>query len=216
MTEIAVFPIPQCVAFPGTHFPLHVFEPRYRTMVEHCIETGLPLAICHVEKQVREAPKDQTLSEALNSNQATYRPVQLVTAGECRLHETLQDGRMMISVALDQRYRLDREVQALPFMIFDATPVDDDPMSPEEAHEAQLLKDKLMHRLLALTADSVEIQATLNSDTWIQKPVDAFSFELFSLLQTDPDIMQNLLEMRSPLARMKTALDLLSEVPAQL
>ena len=32
MTDIALFPIPNCVAFPGTVFPLHVFEPRYRSL----------------------------------------------------------------------------------------------------------------------------------------------------------------------------------------
>lgn len=216
MTEVAVFPIPKCVTFPGTHYPLHVFEPRYRALVEHCLETKMPLAVCHVEKLVRDAPRDQTLDEALQSNQATYRPVSIVTAGECRRHETLEDGRMMISVALEQRYQLTQEVQALPFMIYQATPYNDHPLTEAEGNEAVLLQDKLMHRLLALTAESAEIQATLQSDTWTKKPVTAFSFELFSLLQTDPEIMQSLLEMQSPLDRMKEALALLSEVPAQL
>ena len=31
--EVALFPIPDLVAFPGTVIPLHVFEPRYRKMV---------------------------------------------------------------------------------------------------------------------------------------------------------------------------------------
>lgn len=216
MTDIAVFPIPKCVTFPGTHFPLHVFEPRYRTMVEHCLETKTPLAVCHVEKLLRDAPKEQTLNEALSTNQATYRPVSIVSAGECRLHEILEDGRMMISVALQQRYQLEQEVQALPFMIFQATPYNDYPLTESEQQEAELLKDKLMHRLLALTAESADIQATLNSDSWTQKPVSAFSFELFSLLQTEPEVMQSLLEMKSPLARMEEALALLKEVPAQL
>ena len=35
--EVALFPIPDLVAFPGTVIPLHVFEPRYRKMVHDCV-----------------------------------------------------------------------------------------------------------------------------------------------------------------------------------
>ena len=30
LLEVALFPIPNVVAFPGVVLPLHVFEPRYR------------------------------------------------------------------------------------------------------------------------------------------------------------------------------------------
>ncbi|MCL1488194.1 MAG: LON peptidase substrate-binding domain-containing protein [Marinobacter sp.] len=53
MAKICIFPIPGCVTFPGTVFPLHVFEPRYRAMIQHCLETDTLLAICHTEKTVK-------------------------------------------------------------------------------------------------------------------------------------------------------------------
>ena len=34
---IPVFPLPGAVLLPGTHLPLHIFEPRYRAMVEDAI-----------------------------------------------------------------------------------------------------------------------------------------------------------------------------------
>ena len=36
---LALFPLP-LVALPGEFVPLHIFEPRYRTMVAQCLESG--------------------------------------------------------------------------------------------------------------------------------------------------------------------------------
>ena len=44
--EIAIFPIPNCVTFPGQIVSLHVFEPRYREMVEDCVKESRMLAVC--------------------------------------------------------------------------------------------------------------------------------------------------------------------------
>jgi Lon protease-like protein len=33
---VALFPLPNAVLFPGTVLPLHIFEPRYRSMVRDC------------------------------------------------------------------------------------------------------------------------------------------------------------------------------------
>lgn len=216
MTEIAVFPIPNCVTFPGTVFPLHVFEPRYRTMVQDCAENGMPIAVCHVEKTVHPSKEGQPLVEALNSNQATYKPVQISSAGRCEIIKTLDDGRLMVNVHIDTRYKMVTEKQTLPYLIVEATPYIDESLTADQSKEAVLLKDKLLHRLLALTADKPIVQKMLKSDEWQQKLASDFSFELFSVLQTDADVMQDILEMTTPIERLKTGLDLLKDVPAQI
>jgi Lon protease-like protein len=33
LSAVPVFPLPKLVLFPGTHLPLHIFEPRYRDML---------------------------------------------------------------------------------------------------------------------------------------------------------------------------------------
>ena len=38
MIDVAVFPVPGCVAFPGMKMPLHVFEPRYLNMVDDALK----------------------------------------------------------------------------------------------------------------------------------------------------------------------------------
>ncbi|SVE26368.1 uncharacterized protein METZ01_LOCUS479222, partial [marine metagenome] len=36
---IPVFPLYGCILLPKTILPLNIFEPRYRQMIEHAIET---------------------------------------------------------------------------------------------------------------------------------------------------------------------------------
>ena len=45
---VAVFPL-GTVLFPGMPLPLHIFEPRYRMMMEEVLQ-GLPLAVFSIEE----------------------------------------------------------------------------------------------------------------------------------------------------------------------
>jgi ATP-dependent Lon protease len=47
VTRIPLFPL-GIVLFPGQAVPLHIFEPRYRLMTRHCIETKSPFGIVYV------------------------------------------------------------------------------------------------------------------------------------------------------------------------
>lgn len=40
LDAVPMFPLPRVVLLPGGMLPLHVFEPRYRAMMEDCIERG--------------------------------------------------------------------------------------------------------------------------------------------------------------------------------
>jgi ATP-dependent Lon protease len=49
LAELPVFPLPNAVLFPGVSMGLHVFEPRYRAMMKHCLEHGpRAMAIAHL------------------------------------------------------------------------------------------------------------------------------------------------------------------------
>src|SRR5512140_3588772 len=39
LTELPIFPLPNCVLLPGGLLPLHVFEPRYRELTRDCLAT---------------------------------------------------------------------------------------------------------------------------------------------------------------------------------
>jgi ATP-dependent Lon protease len=48
LSAIPVFPLPQVVLFPGAILPLHVFEPRYRAMLAHCLATHRALVVAQI------------------------------------------------------------------------------------------------------------------------------------------------------------------------
>jgi len=211
MKQLCIFPIPGCVTFPGTVFPLHVFEPRYRSMLQHCLDTGTDLAVCHTEKKISQGRETDSMEEALKSNRSTYKPYSIVSGGRCELIEVTDDGRMYLNVHVDSRYRIVSDVQTLPFVISECEEYPDTEVTDDEHAANLILKDKIMHRLTALAKDNQVIPDLLSSDEWRAKAPETFSFELFGLIGFDPEIMQELLELPSAHARLSMTLDLLNQ-----
>jgi ATP-dependent Lon protease len=47
-SSIPIFPLPEVILYPGTFLPLHIFEPRYRSMIEYCSESENEIAIAPI------------------------------------------------------------------------------------------------------------------------------------------------------------------------
>lgn len=209
MADVALFPIPGSVTFPGIPCPLHVFEPRYRKMVHHCVESGMPLGVCHTEKVLHTNDQAQTVEEALSSNQSTYKPCTVFSAGPVALLRELDDGRLMISVRTDTRLTLGEELQTLPFSIWRCEELLDD-AADSDAQVLDQYKDKILNRLLALTHGQPAIQERLRSDHWQDMAAGPFSFAVAGSLGMDPQLAQQLLETTDTLHRLDTLLQLLN------
>jgi Lon protease-like protein len=216
VAKICIFPIPGCVTFPGTVFPLHVFEPRYRAMIQHCLETETLLAICHTEKQLSPGKQAESLEQALSSNQATYRPYDVFSAGRCELLETMEDGRLLLNVHILQRYRLDKQLQQLPYQIYECTEFSDQPLSDSETRDCAELRDKILHRLVALGHGDPTIRKSVKqlaeSEEWQKKTDGQFSLALFGVVHFEPELMQKILEMESAPQRLAYTLELLNDL----
>lgn len=214
MAKICIFPIPGCVTFPGTVFPLHVFEPRYREMIHHCLDTDTPVAICHTRKEISPAKPTTDLKQALSSNQATYQPYGVFSAGRCELLETLSDGRLYLHVHIEQRYTLGKAVQMLPYQVYDCQPFLDRTPTPEETVNNLLLKEKILHRLKAIAhADPQSreaLQKVMESEDWQKMGGSDFSYRIFSLIQFAPELLQQVLEMDSAHQRLSKTLEWLN------
>jgi len=210
MTDIALFPIPNCVVFPGMVFPLHVFEPRYRQMVNHCLAHQLPIGVCHTRKLLRSAPSDQSPEAVLQTNQSHYRPYQVFSGGPCELVEQLPDGRMRIDVYIRDRYQIDHEIQSLPFRIASCRVYADLPLSDSALAQCGQLQNELLERLRALTSDIPDIQASLAAENWLEKSPEQFSYEVFRFINFRADLQQEILEVRHPRRRLEMVLDILN------
>lgn len=79
--EVAVFPLPHVVLFPGAVLPLHIFEPRYRTMTEMALAGDKLICMAAIQ--------DQSAPNALGQPAISH----IAGLGEIVDHERLSDGR---------------------------------------------------------------------------------------------------------------------------
>jgi Lon protease-like protein len=216
MVDVALFPIPNSVNFPGVPCPLHVFEPRYRQMVRHCIDHSLLMGVCHTEKVVHQREREHTVEEALKSNQATYKPQGIFSAGPVQLLQELDDGRMLIQVNNEIRLQLGEEKQTLPFSIWACEELLDEALDDTGELVLRQSQAKILKRLLAITHDNEQAQEMLNSDYWQAMPAREFSFAAAGLLGMPTETSQALLEMTSAQARLDTVLEMINAVGSAL
>lgn len=216
MVDVALFPIPNSVNFPGVPCPLHVFEPRYRQMVHHCIDQDLLMGVCHTEKVLHQKEQEQTVAEALASNQATYKPQRIFSAGPVQLLQELDDGRILIQVDNNVRLQLRQEKQTLPFSIWACEELLDEDLDEAGELTLQQSQAKILKRLLAITHDNKQAQEMLNSGHWQAMPAHEFSFAAAGLLGMTPETSQALLEMTNAPKRLDTILEIINAIGSTL
>jgi len=102
MRTLALFPL-QTVLFPGVPLPLHIFEPRYRLMIRHCILHNEPFGVVLIRQGV----------EALGPLPEPYRIG--CTASIVRL-EHLPDGRMNLLAVGEERFRIFALDRSQPYL----------------------------------------------------------------------------------------------------
>lgn len=210
-TDIALFPIPNLVAFPGIDVPLHVFEPRYRTMVQDAVREGRMIGVTHTRKKINNGKGGDTVEEVLSSNQATYQPHEIFSAGHCEVVEQLEDGRIHAVIHAQERFRIVDEVQTLPYRIVTAVVVADEP--EDDLGETFDLQEQVNNRLIQLLGDKNQaLVAVLKDPQWFNQPPAQYSFRLFQILNFEADIMQNILEAKQAGERLRIIDSVLEQV----
>lgn len=203
--DVALFPIPQCVTFPGQTVSLHVFEPRYRKMIRECVETSRPVAVCGVKRLLERRPEN-------SPNLAIFEPVTVVSLGDPRITETLPDGRLLVEVEMRERARVLELTQSLPYYLARTEPLADRD-TPPSATQA-VLRAEVSARFEALwqavRKDQSELPFPLETLSFSQ-----LSFQILGFLQTDPILAQLLLEEQDPERRASILLDILYSLEAR-
>ncbi len=113
---LPLFPL-NSVLFPDMLMPLHIFEPRYRLLVQRCLEDGTPFGIVLIQEGEEVGP------EAI--------PHRVGTSAEIVAHAPLPDGRSLITVRGGKRFEIDSvQSDAAPYLVGHVRYLDD---APEEA-----------------------------------------------------------------------------------
>lgn len=209
MKNVALFPIPGAVSFPGTSFPLHVFEPRYRKMIHECIREKRWVGICNTKKEISTVQRASSLQEQLSSNSHTYLPYKVFSAGPCELLKTLDDGRLHVAVHLESRVEKIQDVQNLPYIVSQCEIYEDGDSSRPMADLHQQM-EKILQLLRSLTKGDEKSNNYFSSGVWERVTPADFSFQLFEWIRFEPELMQNLLELQEADERLDIIEDVLS------
>lgn len=114
--RIAIFPLPGAVLFPGLHLPLHIFEPRYKAMVQEVLARDRQIGMI----QPRAIPGEEDREPP-----ALY---DIGCVGRIVDVEALDEGRFNLMLEGVARFRVRRELDVTtPFRQVEAEiePVDE-------------------------------------------------------------------------------------------
>ena len=135
--EVPVFPLPNVVFFPRVVLPLHVFEPRYRELVNDAVAGEGLIAISLLEEGFEENYEGSP----------PFHPIG--TVGRIEELDTLADGRMLLRLIGLQRVELNKVVQERPYRRVQIRPLGETPVE-EDGDDAQAAKLELLASQSAL------------------------------------------------------------------
>ncbi len=141
LDRLPIFPLPETVLFPHTLLPLHIFEPRYRRMVQDCLDGHRVLAMA-------------LLKPGWEGRFYGQPPVHRVVGAGVIVHdERLPDGRFNIGLKGVARVAVEEELAAdTPYRVVRGRLLADEfPPDGPSALEQELTTLKLCY--LRLTAE---------------------------------------------------------------
>lgn len=145
VSELPLFPL-ELVLFPNMLLPLHIFEERYKEMVDRCIRESIPFGVVLISE-----------GQSVGGKADTFRIG--CTARIARV-ERMPDDRLMIEVVGEQRFRILDQHEALPYRtglteaLHDAPAADAGSVAALAGDVQRLLRD-FLSRQLALLGHSV-------------------------------------------------------------
>ncbi len=198
--QSAIFPVPNLVSFPGITVPLHVFEPRYRSMIKYCENESMMIGVAHTKKALSQNNK-KSIPTSLNQNLSTCEPQDVFSAGFCQTIETTEDGRLHVLIRPTVRLKLIEITQQVPFLIgscqeLDDVELDDTQLSIDRAQEINQLLQAISK------SQSPELYDLLTKEEWLKMSPKEFSFLVFKYFKFDADFMQLVLEQTSVMDRL--------------
>jgi Lon protease-like protein len=176
--ELGLFPLP-IVLVPTERIPLHIFEPRYRELVDECIELGEEFGLVLA-----------TGDGAVHEIGTRARVVQVL--------QVLDDGSKNIVVEGGERFRLLDLTSGRTFTTGIVEPVLDDDEPPLSADVERALE--IFSELAEASDSDVDVPDPLS-------PI--FDFEVAARVDFATEAKQKLLSMTSPQARMAALIALL-------
>lgn len=202
---LPLFPL-GTLLFPGGTMSLHIFEERYRLMIGRCLSTNQPFGIVLLRRghEVIEGRRMAIAPE----------PYDVGTIAVIQEHLRLEDGRYLLQVVGQQRFRISQIVEQAPYLVAQVKLLPDrvDGATLAAATELRAVYQRYWERVAAITGVEIEVE---------ELPLEPIrlSYALADRLQIDPAQKQRWLEadvtarLRSLITALRTELAILPRGP---
>lgn len=194
VNELPIFPL-SVVLFPWVPLPLHIFEPRYRQMLDDIQASHNLFGLSYF---------DASASEQEIPPVGSIGCVAKVTDAQ-----TLPDGRSNILTIGVLRYRLEEYVErGDPYLVARVSYFEDEDEQDEAVEERAREVAETFTRIARAVRAINDERANLPNiaDTEPQR----LSFLVAAAMEVDTDVKQELLELRSTSARLRRLRDILA------
>ena len=194
--ELPLFPLPDVVLFPQQLLPLHIFESRYRMLLQSVLESDKRFGI------VRINPQSGAMAE-------------IGCCAEVLQHQTTEDGRSYVVTLGQQRFRVLNINRETPYRTAMVSWLEDEPVSNQDSLSS--LRDQV-HKALT---DVVTLTAKLQNRE-VELPDDLpdlpreLSFWIGAHLDQAAAEQQALLELTDTSERLKRQFEMLDHTRRQL
>jgi Lon protease-like protein len=195
--EIPLFPLPNLVLFPHIVVPLHIFEERYKTMINGCIERGDVFGSVLLRSGAEEESE-----ETIHRVGVTARIVEV---------ERLEEGRMNILCEGERRFRIYRFTQQTPFWKGTIGFFDD-----RENASAESLYDQVAELYRSVATLSATLSGSEEPELVLPESPTDLSYMVSYVLDIDAEEKQKLLEMDSTAERLRMLLAHLTDTLRKL
>ena len=195
--ELPLFPLPEVVLFPQEYLPLHIFETRYRVMLQSVLKSDSRFGV------VRWDPIAKKMAD-------------VGCCAEIIKHQTSQDGRSNIVTIGQQRFRILEIISETPFINALVSWVDDEQISDQT--KLLELKDSVaiaLKDVVSLTSKLTESEKEL-PDSLPDIPRELSFWIAAHLGGPVASEQQNLLELTNTFHRLEREYELLDHTRRQL
>nr|RNJ67305.1 MAG: ATP-dependent protease [Leptolyngbya sp. IPPAS B-1204] len=186
--ELPLFPLPEVVLFPGIPLPLHIFEFRYRIMMNTILQSDCRFGVLMVD------PMDGKVATVGCCAEVIY-------------HERTPDDRMYIKTIGQQRFRVLDYVREKPYYIGLVEWIEDEP-TERDLHGLMTDVDQLLRDVVQLSVKLTGQDIELPDDI-PNSPIE-LSYWVAGNLKGVAREQQSLLEMQSTATRLEREAEILT------
>ena len=186
--ELPLFPLPEVVLFPSRPLPLHIFEFRYRIMMNTILESDRRFGVLMIDPTTGTIANVGCCAEILH-------------------YQRLPDDRIKLLALGQQRFRVLEYVREKPYRVGLVEWIEDEPpvkdLRPLAAEVEQLLRD-----VIRLSAKLTEQEIELPNDL-PDLPTELSYWIASNLYGVAPE-QQALLEIQDTVARLEREAEILT------